>query len=293
MTIRWMLNTFFTIFCAASLFAQNTENYPVPDNVSVERDIVFGTGGGRDLKLNLFRPKSGNGPFPGIVFIHGGGWRNGSPTAFERQALRLASTGYVAICIEYRLSGEATFPAAIEDSKCAVRWLRANAKQYAVNPDKIAVSGGSAGGHLSLLVGTSGGVAELEGTGGHTGVSSAVQLVIAFNPVSYFPIKPDNPMIQVTSFLGGTVDEVPEAYRKASPPTWLDTGDPPMLLLHGTNDTTVPHQQSVKFMVELTKMKVLSKLYSEEGGGHGWFNRDPYYEPTYKALQYWLDVHFK
>ena len=126
-----------------------------PDTVQVKRDIVYGKGGGRDLKLDLFLPKQGEEPRPGIVFVHGGGWQGGSRAAFQRQAAYLAGKGYVGACIEYRLSGEATFPAAIEDCKCAVRWLRANAGTYKVDPERIAACGGSAGGHLVCRVMTS------------------------------------------------------------------------------------------------------------------------------------------
>ena len=96
----------------------------------MKKDVVYGKGGGRDLKLDLSLPKEGTEPRPAIVFVHGGGWQGGNRGAFAPQAAYLAGKGYVGACIEYRLSGEATFPAAIEDCKCAVRWLRANAKTY-------------------------------------------------------------------------------------------------------------------------------------------------------------------
>ena len=154
---------------------------------SMESGVVYGVGGGRELRLDLYRPSGGSGPYPAVVFIHGGGWRSGQRGQLSRQAMYLATRGYVCACIEYRLSGEASFPAAIEDCKCAVRWMRAvGTKNYRVDPERIAVSGSSAGGHLALLTGASGGVAELEGSGGWSEYSSRVQLVAAFNPACEF-----------------------------------------------------------------------------------------------------------
>ena len=126
----------------------------IPPNVTVQRDVVYGKGGGRDLHLDLFVPKDKSAVRPGIVFIHGGGWSGGSRGQFQRQAAYLAGKGYVGACIEYRLSSEAKYPAAVEDCKCAVRWMRANAKRLHIDPKRIAVCGGSAGGHLASLLGS-------------------------------------------------------------------------------------------------------------------------------------------
>ncbi|MCE5273000.1 alpha/beta hydrolase [bacterium] len=256
-----------------------------------EAGLVYGQGGGHDLRLDLYQPSTGEGPFPAVVFIHGGGWRAGHSGQFSRQAMYLATQGYVCVCIDYRLSGEARFPAAIEDCKCAVRWMRAvGAKEYKVDPERIAVSGESAGGHLSLLLGTSGGAAELEGQGGWAGYSSRVQLVAAFNPACRFSgIHSD----AIPAFLGGDSLEVPEAYRLATPSTWIDRTDPPMLLLHGDQDKTVPYSQSVEFVDALKAAGVEAELYTEKGAGHTWMSFPPYFEPTTLALKSFLDRHFK
>lgn len=257
----------------------------------MEANLVYGQGGGRDLKLNLYHPVEGEGPFPAVVFVHGGGWRAGHPGHFSRQAMYLAAQGYVCACIEYRLSGEAQFPAAIEDCKCAVRWMRSEGvKHFHADPERIAISGGSAGGHLSLLAGTSNGVKELEGAGGHNEYSSHVQLVIAFNPATKFI---DQYGEAVAAFLGGTYQEVPEQYAKATPATYLDKSDPPMLLLHGKEDKLVPYQQSVDFVAALEELGIEAKLYSEEGAGHSWFSFPPHFIPTTKALKAFLDRYFK
>jgi acetyl esterase/lipase len=264
-----------------------------PENtgkILVQQDLVYGTGGGRELKLTLISPKQGKGPFPAVVFVHGGGWRAGSPYHFSRQARILAENGYIGACIEYRLSAEAAFPAAIEDVKCAVRWLRAHAAQYGVNEKKIAVSGGSAGGHLSLLAGTSGGVNELEGSGGWSGYSSRVQLVVAFNPACKFAGKTMQPFVQ---FIGVPYVENPELYWRAEPASYIDSSDPPMLLLHATGDKTIPYAESVEFVSLLRTAGVNAELYTDEGPGHGWFNDEPYFTPTSRALADFLDKYFK
>ncbi|HET6324359.1 MAG TPA: alpha/beta hydrolase, partial [Planctomycetaceae bacterium] len=143
-------------------------------DVVIEKDITYGKGGTEDLKLDLARPQHSEGLLPAIVFIHGGGWSGGDRGTYAREIQAAAKRGYVAVTIEYRLTqpdktGKAKypFPAQIEDCKCAVRWLRANAEKYHVDPNRIGATGGSAGGHLSLLVGVAGSEKKFDGTGGN------------------------------------------------------------------------------------------------------------------------------
>ncbi|MBN1421976.1 MAG: alpha/beta hydrolase [Planctomycetes bacterium] len=282
------------IACAAAIAGPAVE---VPDGVIFERDVVYGKGGGRDLRLDLFRRKGPAAPAPAVVFIHGGGWRAGSRTQFHRQAAYLASKGYVCAAIEYRLVPEATFPAAIEDAKCAVRWLRANAARYGVDPERIAASGGSAGGHLAALIGTTDSSNKLEGTGGSPDASSRVQAVVAFNPVLDLEIlakgKALPPGNMLERFLGATYADKPDLYRLASPMAHIDAKDPPFLILHGTEDKLVPYAQAVAFKEKLEKAGVAVELYSAEGAGHGFFNRDPHYQPTLEAMEAFLEKHLR
>jgi len=287
MALALVPGTVYPILCQPTYPDRWPEN---TDKVIVQPDLVYGTGGGRELKLALISPRQGKGPFPAVVFVHGGGWRAGSPYHFSRQARILAENGYIGACIEYRLSAESTFPAAIEDVKCAVRWLRAHAAQYRVNGKKIAVSGGSAGGHLSLLAGTSGGVKELEGSGGWSEYSSRVQLVAAFNPACKFAGKTMQPFVQ---FIGVPYVENPELYRRAEPASYIDSSDPPMLLLHATGDKTIPYAESVEFVSLLRAAGVSAELYSDQGPGHGWFNDEPYFTPATRALVQFIDKYFK
>jgi len=267
----------------------------LPPNVEMKRDVAYGKGGGRDLKLDLFVPKDGPTPRPGIVFIHGGGWKGGHRRQFHRQAAYLAGKGYVGACIEYRFSGEAKFPAALEDCKCAVRWMRANAKTYQIDSNRIAACGGSAGGHLAAMVGVTEASHGFEGKGGHEGMSSRVQLVVNFNGVSDLDELGRNRPLKnaIQKFLGPTHPENPKLYVLASPITHIDAKDPPSLLLHGTADETVPFKQSVAMMKKLNDVGVAAEMYEAMGAGHGFFNRPPHFEPTLKQMEAFLDKHFR
>ncbi|MCX7825635.1 MAG: alpha/beta hydrolase, partial [Verrucomicrobiae bacterium] len=151
----------------------------VPEGVEVIADVVIGKGGDRDLHVDIARPKNPpQAPMPAVLWIHGGGWSGGSHKG--NRAMMLATRGYFTASVEYRLSGEAKWPAQIEDCKHAVRWLRANAAKYNVNPDRIGCWGSSAGGHLCAFLGVSGDKPEFEGKGGYAGVSSRVQAVVDY-----------------------------------------------------------------------------------------------------------------
>ncbi len=273
----------------------STERVPelkLPENVRLIEDVTYGTGGGRDLHLDLYFPAEHKPSRPAMIFLHGGGWSGGTRKQFAPQSAYLASKGFVAGCIEYRLSGEARFPAAVEDAKCAVRWMRANAGKYGIDPDRMGVGGGSAGAHLAALLGTSAAIAELEGKGGHAEFPSNVNLVVAFNGV--FDLAPFGKQLNpVRNFMGGTPEEMPEAYALASPVTHVDKSDPPFLLLHGTQDQVVPHQQSVDFQKRLQSAGVRAELYTAEGAAHGFFNRPPWYQPTLERMEEFLSDCFK
>lgn len=273
-----------------------TENPPfkLPADVRVERDLVYARYGSRELKLDLYRPSSSAGPLPGIVFIHGGSWKFGDKNAFRRQSAYMATKGFVSVTIDYRFSDEAHYPAPLYDCKAAVRWLRANAARYKVNPNKVAASGGSAGGHLASLVGTTADVQTLEGNGGNPGFSSRVQAVVAFNGVYDFvsllpkTTQPQTVQDALVPLLGGSLDKVPENWVEASPVAHVSSNSPPFLMLHGTADTLVPFQQALEMQKALKSVGVRAELFSAEGADHGFFNRPPYYEPTLLRMEKFL-----
>ncbi|MGE3316500.1 MAG: alpha/beta hydrolase fold domain-containing protein [Planctomycetaceae bacterium] len=225
---------------------------PTPANVVVTGGVEYSKAGETPMLLDLYQPKGISKPAPALIFIHGGGWKGGKRNDYRYYCQRFAAKGYVTATITYRLTSrdeeknvKNPFPAALHDAKAAVRFIRANAAKYYVNPDQIAVLGGSAGGHLSMMVGYSSDVPELEGDGGNSNVSSRVQAVVNL----YGPTDLTKPMAQVSKlvidFVGGKkYDEAPEIYSKISPLTYITKDDPPTLILHGTVDAIVQVDQS-------------------------------------------------
>ena len=250
-----------------------------PEGLTVLRDVVYGKGGGRDLKMDIVLPKeTPDGPCPAFVWIHGGGWQAGTKDGGVRQVAPFVRSGFVGATIEYRLTGEAPFPAQIEDCKCAIRYLRSHAKKYHIDPDRIAVGGSSAGGHLVALMGTSGDVAELEGTGGWPEQSSRVQAVVdLYGPTDFQKFvttegyerhnRDGSPESKLLG--GGEVLANPEGIKRVNPITYIDKNDPPFLIIHGDSDKTVPFNQSQALHAALQSAGVPSKLHIIPGAGHG------------------------
>lgn len=242
---------------------------PVPDTIEVANDIEYGRVGDRALKLDLYRPKETRGRVPGLIFIHGGGWSSGDKSVYKIYCQRFAEKGYVAASIGYRLSKEAPFPAAVQDAKCAVRWLRANAELYSVDPDKIAVLGGSAGGHLSMMVGYVSDDSELEGEGGHADTSSVVQAVVNFYGPTDLTVPFAHDKDVVINFLSKKkYADAPELYTRASPLSYLTKDDPPTLILHGTTDDIVPIDQADKLAGKLAELDIPYVYDRLEGWPH-------------------------
>ena len=237
-------------------------------------DIVVATVDGHELKLDLYLPKDVKNP-PLVVFIHGGSWRANSYK--NCQTPWLTEYGFAVASISYRLSQDAVFPAQIHDCKAAVRWLRANADELGYDATRIGVAGTSAGGHLALLLGVTGGLKPYEGTvGNHADSSSAVQAVVDYYGPSDFilrsqnqPAKTEEEDSPVRQLIGGPVKENPERARFASPVFQVGKGDAPLLILHGDKDKTVYLDQSQR-MVEAYRAAGLDvALQVVPGGGHG------------------------
>jgi acetyl esterase/lipase len=241
--------------------------------VSIQRGLVYGTGGGTDLKLDLAMPKNGAGPFPAVVCVHGGGWRGGKRQDLAKLIEFLAGKGYVAATVSYRLTDKAKFPAQIEDCKAAVRWLRANAKKYKVNPDRIGAVGFSAGAHLVCLLGTTAKKDNFEGKGGNADQSSRVQAVVSFFGPTNFNNKDWSDQIEKTfliPLLGATYKDKPERYRRVSPINYVTKNAPPFLFFHGTKDGLVGLRHSRELADKLRKADVAAEVVVLEGEGHGW-----------------------
>jgi acetyl esterase/lipase len=213
----------------SSVQAQQNE---LPAGVEMISDVVYAHSGGRDLKLDLFLPQSGVGPYAVVVYIHGGGWRSGSRRQFYGYAAQMATSGFVGVTIDYRLSSEARYPAAVEDCCAAIHWVRANATKYNLDPNRVGVAGQSAGGHLAAMLGVT------------ADTALKVRAVAAFNPVldlaAAAQANPGEPGSAITDFLGVTYAEDPDLWKEASPLAHVSRNSAAMLLLHGTADATVP-----------------------------------------------------
>ncbi len=242
-----------------------------PIEVAFQSDIVYGQAGDVALTMDLARPKGLTHPAPAVVWIHGGAWRGGRKEEFDSLIRESARAGFISVSINYRLVPDYLFPAQVEDAKCAVRWLRANAERLQVDPDRIGVVGASAGAHLAMMLGTMNADDGLEGEGGSAGVSSRVQAVVSFaGPTNLGAELPDVSQDLVAAFLGGRAFEVPEKAAAASPITYVDAGDPPMLLVQGTKDPLVPHAQATEMIEALTSAGVEGRVEFLIGAGHGW-----------------------
>ena len=271
------------------------ESPKVPDGITVHQDIVYVTDRHERQKLDLYIPDEGEN-LPLIIWIHGGAWLGGDKTHYNpREYLK---SGYAGASINYRLSQHAIFPAQIEDVKAAVRWLRANAETYRLNPNRFAAWGSSAGGHLVAMLGTTDDVAEFE-VGGNLEVSSRVQAVVDYyGPTDFLQMDahrlpdglvhdaPDSPE---SKLVGGPIQEHKDRVARANPITYVSEDDSPFLIIHGDQDKLVPYQQSVLLKDALEKAGVPVTFYKVEGGGHGWF-RDPKVPELTKAF---LEQHLK
>ena len=220
----------------------------IPEGVTVRRDVEYGHTGERPLLLDLYLPADLSEPLPAIIFIHGGSWRSGKKEDYRVYGLHFADLGYAVASIQYRLSAEAPFPAAVHDVKAAVRFLKAEAESLGIDPERIGVAGGSAGGHLAMMIGYSSDIPELEGHSGHPGVSSRVQCVVDLYGPADLTTEYVRQVSQtngaVRAFFEGTYDERPDNYAAGSPVRYITPDDPPTLILHGTVDRVVPIAQS-------------------------------------------------
>lgn len=252
----------------------------LPEGVKALRDLAYVENGHERQKLDLYLPEKASGPLPLIIWVHGGGWQNGSKEGCPPARQGYLERGYAVASLNYRLSGHAVFPAQIEDCKAGVRWLRAHAKQYGLDPDRFGVWGSSAGGHLVALLGTSGDEKAFD-VGPNLEVSSRVQAVCDY----YGPtdltrmdertapgarMKHNDPASPESALLGGPVQESKEKAARASPLTYVTTNAlPPFLIVHGDSDPVVSYYQSELLFEALKKAGGSVHLHCIQGAGHG------------------------
>jgi acetyl esterase/lipase len=289
-----------SLFLALGVLAVAVPTAPAQQAPAVPEDVVFEAGveyanpDNQHLQVDLARPKQGDGPFPAILCIHGGGFRAGKREGYDGLCVRLAQHGYVALTVSYRLAPKYPFPAAVHDVKAAVRWARANAARYRIDPERIGVTGGSAGGHLAQFLAVTGDVKAFEGEGGNGNHSSRVACVVnVYGPSDFIRSygKSVDAAEVLPLFLGGNLETARRQHVRASPLYWVTPDAAPTLCIHGTEDRYVAHEQAVWLVDRLKAAGVEAELLTLEGAGHGFKGKDA--EAAEKALLAFFDKHMK
>lgn len=235
------------------------------ERVIIDEGVVFGTGGGRPLRCDLYTPPTRPSAAPGVLLLHGGSWRTGDRSQLRGYGILLGMAGYVCMAAEYRLADEAAWPAQIEDAKAAIRWLRSTAPEHGVDPARIVAQGNSAGGHLALLAAGTPGYGPFEGEGGNPGVRTDVAAAVAIYAPTQLPRVPTD-MFATADELErraadpATPDPAAQA-RLASPVTHVSGAFPPTMLIHGDADRTVPVEATLKMHRELRDHGVPVELH--------------------------------
>jgi acetyl esterase/lipase len=263
--------------------------------VSVEQGVVVGTGGGRELKADVYAPPAGTSNGAGVLLVHGGGWRSGDRSQLRGYGILLGRIGYTCVACEYRLAGAlpdasgATWPAQIHDVKAALRWMRANSGRLGIDPAKIAVSGNSAGGHLSLMLAGTQDVEEYEGEGGNAGAGTGVAACIAF----YGPALLGRPGAAlsdvVRTLLGGDPTDAQTA--AASPITHVSASWPPTMLITGNRDELVPDESSFYMYRALVDAGAKAELHVYEGAPHAFDALPDFGRQCASIMALFLDRH--
>lgn len=252
----------------------DTQSFDVAKLGTTESDITYCTIDGESLLMDVHWPTSGNGPFPAVIYVHGGGWSMGSKTeGVDRHIASITEHGMALFSINYRLAGKHQFPAMIEDVKCAIRSVRANAETYAINPDAIGILGESAGGHLVALAGTADQSAGWDAVGDYQDTSSIPNAVVdMFGPTDLtVPFEGNNAegirrIFGITNF---------SAMAFASPIAYITPNDPPFLILHGEDDPLVPITQSESFFTTLINAGVDAEFVRVAHAGHSFTPTTP------------------
>ena len=261
---------------------------PATPEVKTENDVVYGTAGEAKLMLDAYYPAAAMGKHPAIVLIHGGGWSAGDKKFYAPMGKALAAKGYSAFSINYRLltSTANKYPAQLDDSQRAVRWIRAHADKYSIDPQRIGALGDSAGGYLVALLG-------MRDTRDNSdvelaGYSSRVQCVVDFYGPADFTLSPEqaknNPVASliILNFLGKKPEEAPDLYKESSPVVYADKQSAPFLIIHGSMDPLVPLDQSERLYNALKAANISVSMFTAYKQGHGFLN--PAMPASYGAL---------
>src|SRR5204863_4963388 len=249
----------------------------VPENILFESAIEYANPDNQHLQVNIARPKNSDRLLPCVLCIHGGGFRAGNRDSYNPLLIKLAGQGYVAVATSYRLAPKYEFPAAIFDVKAAVRWLKANAAVYQIDPDRIGVTGDSAGGHLAQFLGVTADVRQFEGDEGNYAQSTRVACVVnRYGPSDFTKSygKSVDAAEVLPLWLGGNLETAREKHLTSSPLNWVTPSAAPTLILHGTDDKYVAYEQGVWMRDRLQACGVDVELLTFDGAGHGFKGAD-------------------
>ncbi len=297
------LDTSYTLFSASKKMYKKFPDAKLvsdqlPANVIVEKNIIYAKIKNRELHLNVFYPNNRDGKYPGILMVHGGGWSSGDESLVIPMAERISDKGYVAVTVEYRLSPEALYPAAVFDLKAAVRWMRANASKYNIDTNKIAVYGCSAGGQLAALIGTTNDDKNFEGEEGCNNFSSDVQAIVNVDGVVDFfgkesqeIIKPSGKPSAAQLWFGVSAQKDPEVWKNAGAFNHTSIHTPPIIFIN--SDVPRFHAGMDEMIKKLKSFHVYYETHTLSGTIHTFWLFNPWFNKTLNLTINFLNKVFK
>ena len=267
------------VFLAASVFSQQATSpslLQIGDRYWMQPDVVYGSANNTPLKLDIWYPRDNPNPTPVLVYIHGGGWIFGAKEGSVYQLLPYLERGWRVVNVEYRMAGNSLAPGAVEDARCALKWVFRNAKQWNFDTSNIVLTGHSAGGHLSLITGML-----AKGTPLDNRCYSDEETKVAAI-VNWYGISDVNDLIQGPNIKNyaamwmGALPNASEVARSVSPLTYVRSGLPPIITIHGDKDDVVPYSHATRLHEGLNKTGNINKLVTIKSGGHGMFSQPEY-----------------
>ncbi len=267
-----------TVAAPGSAHAQlsDTESWAshLSNTYRVVPNVTYGVANNRENNVDLYLPRETDGPTPVLMYIHGGGWVGGSKEANVLRLLPWLERGWAVVNVQYRLGQVSLAPAAVEDCLCALRWVIANAEDYNIDPDRIVVTGNSAGGHLALTTGMIPASSGLDRQCPGSGELSVAAIINWYGITDVGDLLDgENVKSYAVRWMGSMPDRF-EIAERVSPLTYVRVGLPPVLTIHGDADPVVPYQHAVRLHEELGQAGVSSELHTVPGGRHGGFSRD-------------------